>query len=295
MKTKTIISTLLAMGLMACANDPGPQTPEPQEIHLSTLVSGGTRAVDDATALQEVQLANGTTVSVKVKENAPTPTIEYRLALYTADGLGGLALPAGEKQYFPASGNSVDIYAFHPAGSPSTYAVQTDQSTADGYKASDLMWASLTGLTSSNTPEQCVLNFRHKLSKISVQLVKGDFDDDLLAQATVTLGTNDLVTSGTFTQATGAFESDDSGTGTITMATNAGTAKYAAIVVPQSMTGKKINIITDDATRSYTILTPAFLPGKRYTYVLTVDYSGEVSLIKSDITDWEDVEIEQTM
>lgn len=295
MNTKTFLLASLALTLTmtACNSDDG-QTTAQQEIQLFTEVSGtATRVINDATALQDAQLANGTKISVKVKENVTTPTVDYALALYTADGNGGLSLPEGQKQYYPANGNGVNIYAWHPAGTPSAFEIETDQTTADAYRASDLMWAGLTNITAASTNH--TLNFSHLLSKVVIKLVKGDFDDDLLAQATVTLGTDDLVTAGTFTASTGQFIPDESGTGTITLAENAGTADYAAIVVPQAVLGRKVNIVIGEITRSYTILTPAFQGGKRYSYVLTVNYSGEISLIKSDITDWEDVEIIQNI
>ena len=121
MNTKTFLLALLALTLTACSNDDEQATAQ-QEIQLFTQVSGtATRAGDDADALQDAQLAVGTKVSVKVKENASTPSVEYPLALYTADGNGVLSLPEGQKQYYPANGNGVNIYAWHPAGTPSTH------------------------------------------------------------------------------------------------------------------------------------------------------------------------------
>lgn len=256
------------------------------EIRLFTQVSGMTRAANVADQLQDSKLAEGTTVSVKVTEHATKPSVSYALATYTADGSGGLALPSGVKQYYPANGNGVDIYAFHPAGSPSAFEVKSDQSTDAGYRASDLMWASLSNVKSSS--ENHTLAFSHKLSKIIVNLVSGtDLAAGELDIATITLGNGDLVTGGTFTAATGTFTPATSGTGTIIIARNAGTSAHAASVVPQAMSGKKINVNIAGLQKSYTISTPQFQAGTKYTYTLQVNITGIV-LMSVQIEPWDD-------
>jgi hypothetical protein len=109
-----------------------------------------------------------------------------------------------------------------------------------------------------------------------------------MAAATITLGNGDLVTSGTFTAASGLFSPDASGTGTITIATNAGTDAHAASIVPQSMAGKTINVTINEVTKSYTIAEDVtFLAGYKYTYTLQVGTS-ELTLVSTQITNWND-------
>ena len=128
-----------------------------------------------------------------------------------------------------------------------------------------------------------------------VRLEKGSgFNEDIDA-ATITLGNDNLVTSGSFVASTGTFTPDASGTGTITLAENAGTSDYSAIVVPQAISGKKINITIQDKTQSYSILTPEFEAGKRYTYILTLGSNGDVIHVSSEITDWVNNEFTQSM
>ena len=293
MNTKTYLLALLALTLTACSSN-NEQAIAQQEIRLFTEVSSSTtRAGDDADALQDAQLAAGTKVSVKVKENVTTPTVDYALALYTADGNGGLSLPAGQKQYYPANGNGVNVYAFCPAGTPSNFEIQTDQTTTDAYRASDLMWAGLSDVTSGSTNH--TLNFSHLLSKIIVTLVPGGGCSTAdLDNTTITLGQGNLVTSGTFTAATGTFEPAASGMGTITIATNAGTSAHAATVVPQAMNGKTINVTMNGITRSYTITTASFTPGTKYTYTLQVGFTGIV-LVSTQINAWDDNEGNNTI
>lgn len=298
LKTNYSYLTTLTLVLMltACSSDSDLQSPAEKEIQLFSQVAQSTRAADDADNLQVTQLASGTKITVKVKENASTPSVDYPLATYTADGSGGLSLPEGMKQYYPANGNGVNIYAFHPMGVGSTFEVQTDQKTDANYIKSDLMWASLSDINADSSPAQRTLVFRHKLSKIVVEIKKTEeFSATELATATLRLGNDNLITSGSFAAATGTFTPATSGTGTITLAENAGTATYTAIVVPQAISGKKINLTIGDLSSSYSILTEAFESGKRYTYVLTVGLSGKISLITSEITDWLDVEIFKDM
>lgn len=284
LKTRTILFAVLT--LAACSNDSEPQVQADGEIRLSVQVAGSTRAVNDATALQDAGFTEGTKVSVKVTDNATSNPVGYLLALYTVGSGGALELPEGQKQYYPASGSSVNIYAFHPAGAAATFAVQTDQSTTDNYKASDLMWASLSNVTSTSASH--TLAFTHKLSKIIVSLVAGaGCSASDLATATISVGSGDLVTSGSFTAASGTFTPAASGTGTITIATNAGTTAHAATIVPQAMSGKTINVTLNGITRSYTITTPQFVAGTKYTYSLQVNTSGIV-LVSTQINPWID-------
>ena len=287
MNTKTILYAVLAVTLTACSSDSDPQDIGGREIQLFTQVDGVTRAPDVAADLQDLQFKNGTKISVKVKEDAATPSVDYALALYTADGSGGLSLPTGEKQYYPANGNGVNIYAYHPAGAVSVFEVKTDQSSTDNYVASDLMYASLAGVTSASTNH--TLEFSHLLSKIIVQLVQGSSVSATdMAAATITVGSDDLITSGTFTAASGTFSPDASGTGTITIATNADTDAHAASIVPQGMGGKKINVTINDVTKSYTIADGVtFQAGYKYTYIISVG-ATELTLVSTQITNWND-------
>lgn len=285
LKTKTILFAALTLTLTACSSDSDPQASASGEIRLFTEVSGPTRAADDAASLQDSQFKAGTKVSVKVTDNAASNPVAYSLTQYTVGAGGALELPAGQKQYYPRE-SSVNIYAFHPAGAASSFSVKTDQTSADDYCASDLMWASLTDVTSGSANH--TLTFTHKLSKIVVTLATGTgCSADELAAATITLGNDDLVTSGTFTASTGSFSPAESGTGTITIATNAGTSAHAATIVPQPMSGKTINVTIGGITRSYTITTAAFETGTKYTYTLKVGFTGIV-LVSTQINPWDD-------
>ena len=276
--------------LMAACSSNDVDTSEPNvlgEIQLYTEVSQLTRAANGAVDnLQDTQFTADTTISVQVTDNAASdPVVVYPLATYKADGNGGLSTET--PLYFPPSGSSVNIYAFHPAGAPENFSVKTDQSTTKNYVDSDLMWASLSGITKTSTADERRLQFTHKLSKVIVSLVKGSgVTDDEINAATISLGT--VVYKGTFTASTGTFVAADgneaSNTSTITIATNAGTSQHAAIIVPQDVTGKLLTIAMGGGTQSYTFPETTFAAGKKYTYVVTVNKTG--LNVTTTITDW---------
>lgn len=259
----------------------------------SSLPGASTRAADGLLAgnsetTSEQNFANGTTVKVKVTDTGSTP-ITYDAVDYSANGSGDLtATPA---QYYPASGSTVNIYAYYPSTASTDadgFTVESDQSSDANYKASDLMYATLSGITKDTNADGRVLTFNHKLSKIVVTLVKGTgMTDTEINVATVTL--KDVVYKGTFTPSDGSFEAASADVAdnkdNIVIAVNAGTTAHAAIVVPQDVAGKKIAVTINGATQEYTI--PAettFETGNYYSYSITVAKSGLT--VTSTIGNW---------
>lgn len=290
MNTRKILLAASAILLTACSsNDASTATDNAAEINLYSEVSTQTRAANVAVDLQDTQFAEGTEVMVMVTDNAETgTTIEYGLQAYTADGLGGLTTAL--KQYYPPSGSTVRVCAWHPADAAEMFETATDQRSTADYRRSDLMWATLPAID-KNTPEEGrVLQFKHLFSKILVRLYPGNgVTEEELAGATVTLGTDDLVTSGTFVADEGLFTAAASGTGTLLIATDAGVAVHAAVVVPQNMAGKKISVAVSGGLKGFAIPEgTVFEPGKRYTYSITVN-KAEL-MVTSAIEDWDDPE-----
>lgn len=135
-----------------------------------------------------------------------------------------------------------DVFAYYPYSRPSSvdeyrFAVALDQSTAksgnslSGYEASDFLWAKAEGVEQMNSVP---LLFSHKLSKLVVNLVKGDdFSGDIPADAivrihnTVPLADIDLA-SGVVIK--NAYEKAQ----TIT-AKKVSDGVYSAIIVPQRL------------------------------------------------------------
>ncbi len=136
--------------------------------------------------------------------------------------------------YYPydPSPDSADEYRFSVAADQS--AVKADGSLS-GYEASDFLWAKTSGV---KYPDTVTLSFRHKMSRVVVNLVKGSgydggFPDDLAVMvhsvavdAVVDLGSGDVV-------------KDPKGrTGSVKLRKE-GDGKYAGVVVPQRLDDRK--------------------------------------------------------
>ena len=292
MDKRIILFAVGALVLAACSSN-DPETPaNTGEIRLYTEVAAQTRAAEVSTDLQDTQFAAGTDISVMVNDNTTGDiVVTYPLQTYTADGIGGLSTSV--KQYYPASGSSVNICAYHPwdAQASLTFSVKADQTSTANYRASDLMWARLTNVTKDTPEADRVLKFDHLFSKVIIKLLKGNgVTDAEMNAARIMLGDNDLVMGGTFGASDGSFERDNTNKGTLLIATDAGTSLHAAVVVPQDMDGKKLTVgfVANDivyATQSY-IIPPAtiFEAGMKYTYTITVNKAELV--VTTEITDW---------
>ena len=290
MDKRIILFAAGALMMAACSSNETEAPANTGEIRLYTEVAPmQTRAASVATDLQDTQFAAGTDISVMVTDNynlTTDVTMTYPPQTYTADGTGGLMTSV--KQFYPASGNSVDICAYHPWDALLTepFSVKADQRSTANYRASDLMWAKLSNITKDTPASNRVLSFNHLFSKVIVKLIKGNgVSQDEINQAKITLGNNDLVMSGTFDTNIGSFSPETPGTGNILIATDAGTSEHAVVVVPQNMSGKPLTVELGGGKKSFEI--PAatiFEAGMKYTYTITVNKAELV--VTSTIEDW---------
>lgn len=289
MKKIYVYLAAVCIGTAACTNDEHDSVLNDNMIRLNTAVGELTRAAGN---LLEGNFAEDTPIKVQVTDKAETDPVSYDAAVYTADGEGGLS--AATPQYYPVSGSLVDIYAYYPASASTEengFSVATDQASAASgdanYKASDLMWAKIEGVNKESSAEARTLSFGHKLSKLVVTLTKGTVSDDELAAATVTL--KGVILKGTFTPATGLFTAasaeTEGATGDITVAENAAATAHAAVVVPQSMVGKKLGVTINGNTAYYPFADDVtFAPGKVYDLTVTVNKTG--LSVSTTISNW---------
>lgn len=145
-----------------------------QEIRLSTKVT---------TVRSEYvgsQIAKGNKVGIFIAENITTAPMNYpENIVYEADGEGNLT--TAKAQYFPQSGNSINISAYHPyTGSVNdiyTFQVKTDQSSVSNLYESDLLYAPVKTQAPSDQPVS--LTFKHLLTKVDVELTAANSTTDL--------------------------------------------------------------------------------------------------------------------
>ena len=176
-----------------------------KEIRLTAQISSSsTRAANDDTELQNTMFKNGEYVNVYITKSSPLwedvdeysgPSLNNETkntGVSTAFPFrvtdGDLVSTFMYRSYrFPESG-SVNIHAFYPStvkATSQTFTIETDQSTPEKYRKSDLMVAVKENVTHSDNAIN--LTFEHKLCKLVVKLVKGDesITDEELASATI--------------------------------------------------------------------------------------------------------------
>lgn len=165
------------------------------------------------------------------------------------------------------------------------FSVQLDQ-RGSGYTESDLMWAKTAGATRTN--EDIPLNFKHKLSRLDINLIKGpDYEGTIPENAEVRIMST--VTSALVNLETGDVEKDMYGTEKTITAHQNGVGNYSAIIVPQMLLNNVplIEIIAGDV--SYLVSCRfQFESGIRHTMNITMssDPDKVVINIGGAILDW---------
>lgn len=233
MNRKSFILTLSVMFLFAwmntaCTNDL--QDIDAERTTTLTLTSQMAATRSLSASIQSTQIANGVQVGVF----ATAGDIDNHVLTANGDGtFTGVAMTV------PTSTLLIDVYAYAPYQSgwtpdaANTFSVQTDQSSDEGYLASDLLWGSKTGVSVATTAAN--ITFVHKLSKVKVVIAKKSGANLTLTGATVSI-VNTKVSStlmpsdGTLGEASGDAQD-------ILMATlnSESTATIGAVVVPQTI------------------------------------------------------------
>lgn len=148
------------------------------------------------------------------------------------------------------------------------FTVQTDQSTEDNVKASDLLW---TGQQTATPGTALDINFQHALSKLNVTLKKGSELDEGVTFKSVRLSNCATTTTVNLTAGT-AGTATNSGQ-TITLYAATANEQYECILVPQTFAQSLKVEITDNNGKVYTFTSNrdlTFASGEQYTLNLTV-------------------------
>lgn len=241
----------------------------------------------------------------ETKATATAFETEDMLSLYAVEYIGGQQMPLqvggnylnNEKLTYDGSSwasarslywsdNACDFYALYPyQGSISSieaypFAVETDQN-GDGYEESDLLYAYAENV--SHTDGEVDLAFKHMMSKLIVNIVKGPkFDgnipDDIVAHI---YNTN---VECTVNFLTGSVEKNAFGSKrTITMKKNSN-EQFEAVVVPQNLEKRTPLIELTMGGIAYLLeYTLSFRPGFVHTVTLTLNTSPDQEQIEISI------------
>lgn len=180
--------------------------------------------------------------------------------------------------YYPynSNPNSVDNYLF---------TIEEDQRES-GFTLSDLMWAKAKG--AERSAGAVALNFRHKLSRLDIKLIRGDeFEGDIPADAVVrVMGT---VSSAIMDMESGGIEKNPQGKEMTITAHQRGVGEYSAIIVPQKILNQipLVEILVNNV--SYLVSSRfIFEEGVRHTLNITLNSDPNKILITigGGIEDW---------
>lgn len=251
--------------------------------------------------IQSTQIVDGATVGIFAYQTSGNPLTNavnnpHEVAYYTTDDDQTRAKlnPTDKKIAWPSNDSedpvNVRAYAPHQAGNAAleelTFTVSDDQSTEDGYIASDFLYASVNGCKAVNGGVN--LMFDHLFTKVVFYLYEGN-SSVVLEGATVKL--NNVAKTAQINLASGSIKST-SNKGDITIHTfpadQSSDYVCSAIFPAHNFAAAKFMTITDVNGKEYTVSlgNKTFAPGKVYTYGVNVKTAMEI--YPTAITNWQE-------
>jgi hypothetical protein len=190
---------------------------------------------------------------------------------------------------WPSTESVCDIYGYYPyltvtSITSTPFSVMEDQSS--GFGACDFLWGKAASKT--YTTETIPLQFSHKLSKVTLKLLRsetyvGDLPSDAVfyVHSTVTDATVDLTT--------GSVTKDPHGSAHTITCHKVSDDTYEAVVVPQRLSSR--TPLFEMVANGVSYLVEGsfnFKPGMNYTFNVTLNTSTESIRIEigGDIEDW---------
>lgn len=267
-----LMATLLLAGCSADeALDEGGRTPisfgntvvQTVETRAATNLNEGFLSVDDA-------------VTVKISKTGVGSYTDYTYV--ASNDEGQMTLSGSTTPYYPGDGSNVDIRAYYPSTAGGSFTVSNDQTTDANYKASDLMFASVSDQARSTSAIN--LAFAHQMAKIIVNTTAAEGSGITITGVRL----KNIKPTVTFTPAaTDVANVVGAASGEavdITMTNNG-----AALIPAQAVDGNFLVITTSAGDATYS-LTKTFAAGHQYIINLTVS-SAEVGTTTA-ITGWSD-------
>ena len=275
--------------MMTSCNNDDEAINSPVEIRLSSTNQASLTTRASNQNIQLTQFEAGEDIKVFINEATVAQTAAP--LTYTADGSGGMTPPTA--QYFPQSGNGVNIHAFYPLTAtddlvtPKTFAIAANQSTNSAYKASDLMYGVPLSNPVARTSSAVQLTFEHLLSKVNIELVAGNGNPTLIGSIVKLKG---ILPETTFDPSDGSITAAAGAATDITVMTTTATLVGSAIIVPQTLAATAFIEVTlpEGGVLTYSLPAATLFEGKKqYDYVITVNLTGLT--VTSTITPWASV------
>lgn len=278
---KVYLITIALLGLAACSKGHAPLA-ESNELRFTvfhpstaTKVTSSAFEANDAISLYAVEYDGDTQMPLQIGGNfLNNEKLSYNGTTWNAD----------RTLYW--SNSACDFYALYPyqanIGSVEKYpfSLATNQN-GEGYENSDLLYATTTHVTRAGGP--VALIFKHMLSKLVVQLVKGpDFEGEIPDDIVTHIYNTNVDCFVNFT--TGSVEKDSYGAKkTITMK-KINNQLFEAVVIPQNLEKKTPLIEITMGGIAYLLdYSLSFRPGYVHTITVTLNTSPDQEQIEIDI------------
>ena len=254
MNIKSIFFIATAVMLAACTQLENPaESNVPVSLSYSTVNPVESKAAQN---LNEGTFDSGESVKVRISNTGAGEWTDYTFTT----GSAGAMTPGDPAPYYPAGAQNIDIVAYYPATAGASFTVAANQTADDSYKASDLMFASVTN--QAKQAEAVNLAFSHKMAKLCVNITAGQGVTSITSVSIL-----NVKPTVSFDRATGAVD-EATGTATSRAISNTG----AALIPAQTITGELLSIVTDKGTATYSVPAgKAFVAGQLYTLNITVN------------------------
>ena len=191
---------------------------------------------------------------------------------------------------WPSNTSTCDLYGYYPHMEVTSivanpFSVSKDQSAGIG--TSDFIWGKVAGQEYTTAPIPLV--FQHKLSKITLNLVKGDtYEGDYPSDATFYI--HGTVPDATVDLTTGSVTNNLYGRAQTITCHKVSESQYEAIIIPQRIATRAPLFEMISHGISYLVEgTFNFKPGINYTFDVTLNASTESIRIDigGEIEDWQ--------
>lgn len=244
---------------------------------------------DATTKVTSTAFENGDKIGLYVVETPAPLQVSGNYVNNLQATFNGINWTGEESLRWPTTSSTCDLYAYYPYMEVSSitsapFSVQLDQSS--GFGPSDFLWGKTASQT--YTTEAIPLPFSHKLSKITLQLVKGtDYVGDLPSNAVFYV--HRTVPDATVDLTTGSVTRNPYGVGSTITCHKVDDATYEAIIIPQRLASR--TPLFEMVANGVSYLVEGsfnFKPGMNYTFDVTLNTSTESIRIDigGEIEDW---------
>lgn len=262
--------------MAACSSDNAPDVNKDNEIAFICDYENSSRATDSNFESNDrigiYMVAEGSTLQVGGNE--------LNNELFT---FNGTEWKASRKAYWNEGKHTV--YAYYPYSKTVddtedyTFTVATDQSTHEGYTASDFVWSSREDVEASASPVK--LTFAHRMSKAIIKLEKSeDYEGEIPSDCQVYV--HNTVATASIDLSTGGVSKDPYAETASIQAQKITDTEFQAIVVPQNIESRRP--LVEVVTQGVSYLMEGRLSFRQgYSHTIVVTLSKNPSQTKIEI------------